>query len=44
MQLSSSKKKLVWLDVGRNLNVCVPNVDGKIRIKALRLPKGIQTR
>ena len=44
MQLSSSKMKLVWLDVGRNLNVCVPNVDGKIRIKALRLPKGIRSR
>ena len=44
MQLSSRKQKLVWLDVGKNQDVCVPNVQGKIRIKALRLPRGIQTK
>ena len=44
MQLSSRKQKLVWLDVGRNQDVCVPNVNGKIRIKALRLPRGVQAK
>lgn len=32
----------IWVDVGPSLDVSVPNVDGAIRLKVLRLPKGVQ--
>ena len=34
----------VWQDIGPNLDVQVPNVKGKIRIKALMLPNGVQAK
>lgn len=37
----NGKQRNVWLDIGKNTDVCVPNIDGKIRIKALRLPKNV---
>jgi hypothetical protein len=31
----------IWVDVGANVDVSVPNVDGSIRLKVLKLPKGV---
>jgi len=42
IQLVSKKVKSVWLDGGRSLDVPCPHVEGKIIIKALRLPNGIK--
>ena len=44
IQLASKKIKPVWLDVGKNLEVPCPHVQGKIIIKALRLPGGVETK
>ncbi len=44
VQLASKKTRTVWLDIGKNMNVPCPNMQGKIVIKALRLPKGVQTK
>jgi hypothetical protein len=41
---SNKKKVLIWADIGNNLDVSVPNVDGTIRIKVLKLPKGVKTK
>lgn len=38
ISLASKKIKPVWLDVGKNVDVPCPDVNGKIIIKALRLP------
>lgn len=38
----NKKVRPVWLDVGKNLDVPCPHVNGKIIIKALRLPNGVQ--
>ena len=38
---TNKRKVNVWLDVGQNLDVSVPNADGQIRMKVLRLPEGI---
>ena len=32
----------VWLDVRPNDDIAAPNVDGKIRIKAIKIPFGLQ--
>ena len=40
--MASKKLKPVWLDVGKNLDVPCPHVKGKIIIKALRLPAGVE--
>jgi hypothetical protein len=42
MQVSQSKRIPVWMDLDDQLDVQAPNVKGKIRVKALRLPKGIE--
>jgi len=34
----------IWVDVGSSLDVSVPNVDGAIRLKVLRLPKGVHAK
>lgn len=39
--LASKKVKPVWLDVGKNVDVPCPDVNGKIIIKALRLPPSV---
>ena len=42
-QSSSSKKvKPVWLDAGKSLDVPCPHIQGKIIIKALRLPNNVE--
>lgn len=41
LQISSSKKLTVWMDVDPSQDIAVPHNKGKIRIKALRLPKTI---
>ena len=41
LQISQSKRLTVWLDVDPHHDIAVPHSKGKIRIKALRLPKGI---
>ena len=42
IQMANKKVKPVWLDVGKNIDVPCPHVKGKIVIKALRLPPGVQ--
>ena len=42
IQLVSKKVKSVWLDAGKSLDVPCPHVQGKIIIKALRLPSGVE--
>lgn len=44
LQISASKKMTVWVDVPPQNDVCVPHNKGKIRIKALRLPKGVSNK
>lgn len=41
LQMSSSKKASVWLDVNPSQDICVPHKQGKIRIKVLKLPRGV---
>jgi hypothetical protein len=41
LQISASKKMTVWVDLPPQNDVAVPHNKGKIRIKALRLPKGV---
>eukprot|EP00352_Strombidinopsis_acuminata_P007329 CAMPEP_0176356160 /NCGR_PEP_ID=MMETSP0126-20121128/13816_1 /TAXON_ID=141414 ORGANISM="Strombidinopsis acuminatum, Strain SPMC142" /NCGR_SAMPLE_ID=MMETSP0126 /ASSEMBLY_ACC=CAM_ASM_000229 /LENGTH=91 /DNA_ID=CAMNT_0017709131 /DNA_START=166 /DNA_END=441 /DNA_ORIENTATION=- len=42
IQLSARKKIQVWMDIGANMDVRVPSTDNsKIKIKVLRLPKGV---
>ena len=38
----NQKKIKVWLDVKPTDDIVVPNVDGRIRIKALKIPFGLQ--
>jgi hypothetical protein len=33
----------IWVDIGTSLDVSVPNIDGMIRLKVLKLPKGVKT-
>jgi len=40
--MAHGRKKKVWLDMGKGEDVSVPSVDDRIKIKALRLPKGVQ--
>ena len=44
LHLSQKQRVTVWMDVGKNLDVCVPNVDGQVRMKVLRLPKGVKSK
>lgn len=37
----AKKSTKVWADIPTHADISVPNVDGKIRIKALRIPKGL---
>jgi len=39
--MASKKVKPVWLDAGKSLDVPCPHIQGKIIIKALRLPDGV---
>jgi hypothetical protein len=41
LQISANKKMVVWVDVPPTNDVAVPHNKGKIRIKALRLPKTV---
>ena len=41
LQLSATKRINVWMDLENQLDIAVPHIKGKIRVKALRLPKGI---
>lgn len=34
----------IWVDVGASVDVSVPNVDGSIRLKVLKLPKGVKAK
>ena len=38
---SAKRNVKVWLDLPSNIEVAVPSIEGKIRIKALKLPKGL---
>jgi hypothetical protein len=40
--LAGRKQQRVWLDFNRDEDISVPNIDGRIRIKALRIPKNVQ--
>ena len=31
----------IWVDVGPSMDVSVPNIDGQIRMKVLKLPNGV---
>merc|ERR1719469_101205 len=42
INMAHGRKKKVWLDMGKGEDVSVPSVDDRIKIKALRLPKGVQ--
>ena len=42
LQISQQKRIVVWMDLDNELDVQAPNVKGKIRVKVLRLPKGIE--
>jgi hypothetical protein len=43
--LYQNKRRVnVWLDCGANLDVSVPNLDGVIRMKVLKLPKGVKAK
>lgn len=44
LQISTAKKITVWMDVDPKVDIAVPHNKGKIRIKILRLPKGINTK
>jgi hypothetical protein len=44
LQISTAKRVNVWMDIDPSLDIAVPHNKGKIRIKILRLPKGIQTK
>jgi hypothetical protein len=41
LQLASNKKIAVWMDIPSNLDIQVPTKQGKIKIKVLRLPRGV---
>eukprot|EP00347_Sterkiella_histriomuscorum_P006821 403351303 len=41
LQISQTKRLTVWQDVDPSLDIAVPHNKEKIRIKALRLPRGI---
>lgn len=32
----------VWVDFNKAQEIAVPNVEGRIRVKALRLPPGVK--
>jgi hypothetical protein len=41
--VSASKRLIVWIDVNEHqMDMQAPNSKGKIRVKAMRLPKGVQ--
>lgn len=43
--VSAGKRNVkVWLDLPNNIDVNAPSIDGKIRIKVLRMPKGLKKR
>ena len=42
LQVSQTRKIAAWMDLDSQLDVQVPHVKGRIRVKALRLPKGIE--
>ena len=42
LQISQQKRIVVWMDLDNELDVQAPNVKGKIRVKVLRLPKGVE--
>lgn len=42
MQINPTRKLVTWMDLDHELDVQAPNVKGKIIIKALRLPKGVE--
>ena len=44
INLSQGRKRKVWLDINKGDDVSVPSVDDRIKIKALRLPKGIASK
>jgi hypothetical protein len=41
MQISPARKMVVWMDLDSELDIQAPNVKGRIRVKALRLPTGV---
>ena len=41
LQISQTRKIAAWMDLDSQLDVQAPHVKGRIRVKALRLPKGI---
>ena len=42
LQISSSKKLSVWMDVNPDSDISVPHKNGSIRVKVLKLPRGIK--
>jgi hypothetical protein len=42
MHLAQNRKMVAWMDLDMELDVQAPNVKGKIVVKALRLPKGVE--
>lgn len=34
----------VWLDFNKAQEISAPTIDGRIRVKALKLPKGLKTK
>ena len=39
--MCGKKQVRVWVDLNKNQDIAVPNIDGRIRIKALKMPKGV---
>lgn len=42
LQVSQTRKIAAWMDLDDQLDIPAPNVKGRIRVKVLRLPKGIE--
>lgn len=43
MMIGPNRKPMrVWLDVKATDDIAVPNIEGKVRIKALKVPFGLQ--
>jgi hypothetical protein len=44
IMLPNRKASRVWVDFHKSQDVSVPNIDGRIRVKALKMPSGVQIR
>lgn len=42
--MANRKQTRVWVDFNKMQDISVPNVEGRIRVKALKMPKGVKAK